>query len=102
MSCGVGHRRGLDPVLLWLWRRLASAALIQPLAWEPPCAMGAALKRQTNKQAKIELIRLFQDSISDIQTILGLSSREVLQGPERGERKVPGHTSVGLDSLLSV
>ena len=46
MSCGVGHRHGLDPVLLWLWRRLAAAALIQPLAWELPCAVGAALKRR--------------------------------------------------------
>ena len=35
MSCGVGHRRGLDPVLLWLWRRPAAIAPIRPLAWEP-------------------------------------------------------------------
>ena len=34
MSCGVGHRLGLDLLLLWLWRRLAAVALIQPLAWE--------------------------------------------------------------------
>ena len=26
-SCGVGHRRALDPMLLWLWRRPAAAAL---------------------------------------------------------------------------
>ena len=44
-SCGVGHRRGSDLVLLWLWRRPAAVAPIQPLAWEPPYAMGAALKR---------------------------------------------------------
>ena len=25
-----------DPVLLWLWRRPAAAALIGPLAWELP------------------------------------------------------------------
>ena len=42
MSCGVGHRRGSYPVLLWLWCRPAAIALIQPLAWEPPYAMGAA------------------------------------------------------------
>ena len=35
-----------DPALLWLWCRLAAAALNRPLAWEPPCAVGAALKRQ--------------------------------------------------------
>ena len=37
-----------DPVLLllWLWRRLAAAALIQPLAWELPHAVGATLKKK--------------------------------------------------------
>ena len=42
----------LDPKLLWLWCRPAATALIQPLAWEPPYAVGVALKRQkqTNKQ----------------------------------------------------
>ena len=58
MSCGVGRRRGSDPVLLWLWRRLAAAvAQIGPLAWEPPCAAGSAqeiAKRQ--KKKKISLI----------------------------------------------
>ena len=56
MSCGVGQRHGLDPELLWLWCRLVAVALIQPLAWEPPYTMGAALKsknqiktKQTNK-----------------------------------------------------
>ena len=42
MSCGVGHRRGLDLALLWLWRRPAAIALIRSLAWEPPYAEGAA------------------------------------------------------------
>ena len=40
MSCGMGHRHSLDLVLLWLWRRLAAAAPIALLAWEPPCATG--------------------------------------------------------------
>ena len=44
VSCGVGRRCGSNPALLWLWRRLAAAALIQPLACEPPCATGEALK----------------------------------------------------------
>ena len=43
--CGVGHRQVLDPELLWLWCRPAVTALIRPLAWEPPYAMGVALKR---------------------------------------------------------
>ena len=38
MSCGVGWRRGSDPVLLWLWCRPEATALIRPLAWEPPHA----------------------------------------------------------------
>ena len=46
MSCGIGHRLGSDPVLLWLWCRPAAAALFGSLAWEPPHATGAALKRQ--------------------------------------------------------
>ena len=46
MSCGVGRRCGSDSMLLWLWCRLAAAAVIQPLAWEPPYATGATLKRQ--------------------------------------------------------
>ena len=49
MSCGVGHRRGSDPVLLWLWCRPAAVAPIGPPAWEPPYAAGAALKKQINK-----------------------------------------------------
>ena len=50
MSCGVGHRRGSDPVLLWLWCRLAAIALIQPLAWEPPYAAAVALKKAKEKK----------------------------------------------------
>ena len=39
----LGPRCGLAPTLLCLWWRPAGAALIRPLAWEPPCA---ALKRK--------------------------------------------------------
>ena len=45
VSCGVGCRCGSDPALLWLWCRPAATALIQPLAWEPPYAVGAALEK---------------------------------------------------------
>ena len=38
-----------DPALLWLWHRPAAVALIRPLAWEPPYAAGAGLKRQKDK-----------------------------------------------------
>ena len=49
ISCGVGCRRGSDLASLLLWCRLAATAPIGPLAWEPPYASGAALKRQKNK-----------------------------------------------------
>ena len=49
MSCGVGRRCGLDLVLLWLWCRLAAVAPICSLAWEPPYAGDAALKKQKKK-----------------------------------------------------
>ena len=42
----IGHRCGSDMVLLWLWYRPAAIALIQPLAWELPCALGVAPQRQ--------------------------------------------------------
>ena len=45
VSCGVGSRHGLDPVLLWLWHRLAATAPIRPLPWEPPHALDAALEK---------------------------------------------------------
>ena len=50
MSCGVGRRHGSDPVLLWLWHGPAVTALFQPLAWDPPYAVGVALKRQKKKK----------------------------------------------------
>ena len=54
MSCGVGRRRGLDPKLLWLWHRLEATAPIGPLAWEPPYAVGAALKKIKKRKKKRE------------------------------------------------
>ena len=38
-----------DPVLQWLWHRPVATALIRPLAWEPPYAMGAALEKTKKK-----------------------------------------------------
>ena len=44
---------GSDPVLLWLWCRLAATAPIGPLTCEPPYAAGVAQNtKQTNKQNK--------------------------------------------------
>ena len=43
MNCGVGHRRGLDP--MWLWCKLAAVALIQLLARELPYTTGGEAKQ---------------------------------------------------------
>ena len=47
MSCNVVRRCGSDPVLLW--RRPLAVALIEPLAWDPPYAMGMTLKTKKKK-----------------------------------------------------
>ena len=44
-DCRVECRCGSDPALLWGWHKPAATALIPPLAWELPYAMGAALKK---------------------------------------------------------
>ena len=41
-----------DPELPWLWCGPAATALIGPLAWEPPYAMGVALEKTKKKKKK--------------------------------------------------
>ena len=43
-----------DPVLLWLWQRLAAAALILPQAWGLAYAVGVALKKTKRKKGCLE------------------------------------------------
>ena len=38
-----------DPALLWLWRRLAAAAPVWPLAWELPYVTHVALESKNIK-----------------------------------------------------
>ena len=57
MSYGIGHIHGLDPMLLWLWRKLVAAALIRPLAWEFPYTTGVVV----NKQAKKKLLNIWNN-----------------------------------------
>ena len=54
MRCGVGCRRGSDPVLLWLWHSLEAKVLIGPLAWELQYAVGGAKEngKKTKKKKK--------------------------------------------------
>ena len=72
VSCSVGHRHGLDLTWLWLWQRPAATALIQPLAWEPSYATGAALKK-TKKERRKENILLPTISFPDT-TVLKFNS----------------------------
>ena len=38
-----------DLALLWLWHRPAAVAPVRPLAWEPPYASSATLKKKAKK-----------------------------------------------------
>ena len=62
MSCGVGHTRDSDPILLWC--RPPAVAPIQPLAWEPTYAAGSGpRKRQKYKKKKkkdLKQIKMFE------------------------------------------
>ena len=53
MSCGAGRRCGSDLVLLWRWCRPAAVAPIGPLAWEPPYAVGTALKSKKREKERL-------------------------------------------------
>ena len=55
--CGVGHRCGSDPALLWLQCRLAAVALIQPLAWELPYTAGVAIKIKKKEKKRKNISR---------------------------------------------
>ena len=52
LTYGVGCKHGLDPELLWLWRRPIAIAPIRPLPWELPYAMGATKKIKTKQNKK--------------------------------------------------
>ena len=52
MSCGVGHRHGSDPALLWP----AAVGPIRPLAWEPQYAVGEALKSKKKKRKEMQIL----------------------------------------------
>ena len=61
----LSRRHGSHLALLWLWCRLAATAPNRPLAWEPPYAMGVALKRQKTKKLKIKI----HESCGELNTI---------------------------------
>ena len=72
VSCGAGHRPDSDAALLWLWCWPPATALIQPLAWEPPCAGGCGPKkteRQKKKKKVDESFYLSKRSITIVRNI---------------------------------
>ena len=77
VSWDVGWRCSSDPMLLWLWGRLAASAPIQPPAWEPPDTSGAALKSQKKKKKSHNLLNellYLRKRPSDLHTELVHSS----------------------------
>ena len=50
MSCGVDYRCGPDPVLLWLWRRLA--AVLAPSLGTSICHRGGCKKTKNKNKNK--------------------------------------------------
>uniref|UniRef100_A0A8D1BHD7 Cytosolic iron-sulfur assembly component 3 n=1 Tax=Sus scrofa TaxID=9823 RepID=A0A8D1BHD7_PIG len=75
----LGCRRGSDPALLWLWRRPVATAPIQPLAWEPPYAAGAAQEIATTTKDKKKKKRKERRPIRVILIFL-YRSRALLRG----------------------
>ena len=71
MSCGISRRRGSDLALLWLWGRPAATALILPLAWERPYAVGMALKRQKQPKTSVQGF-LFSVSLAAFVILISL------------------------------
>ena len=67
MSCGVACRHGCDPVLLWLWCRLAAAAPIGLVDWELPYAAGVAPPPKKSISHKIVYVTFFQRGNVDSQ-----------------------------------
>ena len=73
-----GHSHSWDPMLLCLWCRPAATTPIGPLAWEPPCAMGVALKRKEKKNLVPAIVEQWQTEPHVPRYELGLL--QVLQG----------------------
>ena len=69
VNFSLGFRYGLDLVLLWLWHRPASTALIQLLAWELPYATGVAPKKKKKNRNPRQNSRL-------TESVTGQEARE--------------------------
>ena len=79
MSC-VGRRCSSDPVLLWLWHRLAAVALTWSLAWEPPCAcLRCSCKKQNKNKNKNKKKKKAQNTKFSKNSILFDIKQQTLQ-----------------------
>ena len=98
------RRHSSDPVLLWLWCRLAAVAPLPSLAWEPPCAMGAALEKKRKKQRKKKKKELPTTNIFSKCGNLNISNLTFLRKgrpkPLRGKGASPSQNS-GCTGLCS-
>ena len=90
VNCGVGHRHGSDPALLWLCCRMAVPAPVQPLAWDPPYASGAALKKTKNsvreKNHAVIFVKAQQDRL-DLRGAIKMGMGEFLSWAQR--KRIP-------------
>ena len=83
MSCSVGHRCCSDPALLWLWWRPAAAAPIPPLAWDPPCAVGTAIKKTKEKKSNTFLLSIKGNFLNIIRGIEEKPTAHIILSGER-------------------
>ena len=89
MSCGVGHRRGSNLALLWLWHSPVATAPIGPLAWKPLHAIGGALKRTKDKKNKTKQNKTKNAKEGRYFYVVGTEKNTKIY--ERQERKLVGY-----------
>ena len=82
MSCGIGCRCDSDPQLLWLWYRPADVALIQPLVWELPHAVGVALRRKRKRKRNKKGINKFICITTMTKELVDPLHNSILSGQE--------------------
>ena len=90
VSCGVGHRCGLDLALLWFWCRPVATAPIVPLAWEPPHATGAVLEkteRPKKKKKKANISTWRQEDREEKELHYGIFTMELKDKPKTRDYK---------------
>ena len=86
----MSHKCGLGAMLLWLWQRLVAVALIRPLVWEHPYAVGTGLKRRKKKKAEEEI-----EEIQSRKIQCGINHLKV-EEPHRKECEWPCEALRGL------